>query len=169
MTFDKRRIANFVQRAPWSIRLAQVFWRRLRQPWITAGTVGAVFNDAGQVLIVEHVFHPKFPWGLPGGWMNRGESPEQTIARELLEETGLQVIAEKPLLISSTSYLTNHLDIAYLCRALPGEIRLSGELLDYRWIDPTSAPPLLKFHRQVLATAIADRATHKFAMERIGV
>ncbi len=161
MTSRKRRLANLIQRAPWSIRAAQIVWRRAVQPWVTAGTVGAVFDEAGRVLIVEHVFHPKFPWGLPGGWMNRGESPEQTIARELLEETALHVIVEKPLLISSTDYLPNHLDIAFLCRVLPDDverIQLSGELLDYRWIDPNDAPPLVTFHRQVIKAAIADRA-----------
>ena len=41
----------------------------------------------GQVLLVEHVFHPYAPWGLPGGWIDRNESPSQTaVIRELQEE-----------------------------------------------------------------------------------
>ncbi len=154
----KRQVANLVQRAPWSIQLMQVVWRRLLQPWITVGALGAVFNDTGQLLIVEHVFHPIFPWGLPGGWMNRNEDPDETIRRELFEETGLRVITEKPLLITQAPTLPNHLDIAFLCRALPGEVTLSSELLAYRWIDPTDAPPLMNFHRRVVAAALAERA-----------
>jgi len=136
----------------------QIAWRRLRQPWITVGVLGAVFNDAGQLLIVEHVFHPMCPWGLPGDWMERNEDPTQTITRELREETGLSVIAERPLLIRRSRELRAHLDIAYLCRAEPGPITLSVELLDYRWIDPTNLPLLIAFHRQVVETALSVRA-----------
>ena len=89
--------------------------------------------------------------------MNRNEDPAETIQRELLEETGLQVIPDRPLLIYRTSELRNHLDVAFLCHALPGPITLSAELLDYRWVDPTDPPPLLAFHRQVVAAAILAR------------
>ncbi len=155
---NKRKLANILMRWPLTLRLSQTLWRRVVPPWMTAGAVGAVYNDAHQILIVEHVFHPRHPWGLPGGWMNRRESPAQTVERELREETGLQVVVERPLLIESTVFLPNHLDIAYLCRALPGEIRLSGELLDYRWIREADAPPMFAFHEAVfrLATAILN-------------
>ncbi|MHB8627678.1 MAG: NUDIX hydrolase [Aggregatilineales bacterium] len=153
----KRQLARLLQRAPWSVRLMQIAWRRLRQPWITVGALGAVFNADGQLLIVEHVFHPICPWGLPGGWMERDEDPAQTIARELREETGLSVIVEHPLLIRRAPELRDHLDIAFSCRAEPGPITLSAELLDYRWIDPTDPPLLLTFHRQVVAAALMAR------------
>ena len=32
-----------------------------------------------------------FEWQLPGGWINRGESPRQAARREVVEETGLQL------------------------------------------------------------------------------
>lgn len=128
-------------------------------PWLTAGALGAVYNDQGQLLIVEHVFHPTHPWGLPGGWMNRRESPSETIAREVREETGLTVIVERPLAISTTDYLPNHLDIAFLCRATPGEIRLSSELLDYRWISADETPPpMYLFHQRVFKVAFEELA-----------
>ena len=37
-------------------------------------------------------------WGLPGGKVDPGETPEQTAIRELHEETGLRAIALKPIL-----------------------------------------------------------------------
>ena len=154
----KRPLARGLQRAPWIVRLMQIGWRRFGQPWITVGALGAVFNDRGEMLLVEHVFHPISPWGLPGGWMNRNEDPSETVARELLEETGLQVRVDRPLIIRRTPELRSHLDIAFLCEAAPGTIRLSGELLDYRWVDPANPPPLMSFHRQVVAAALIARA-----------
>lgn len=125
---------------------------------MTAGAVGAVYNRDGKILIVEHVFHPKYPWGLPGGWMNRNEDPIQTVARELREETGLQVTVERPLIISAKSELRSHLDFGFLCRADSDEIHLSGELLDYRWITPgdDAVPPMMRFHTAVVEAATAE-------------
>jgi 8-oxo-dGTP diphosphatase len=153
---NKRTLARFVQRWPLPLRLSQVIWRRIVPPWMTAGAVGAVYNSAGKLLIVEHVLHPKYPWGLPGGWMNRNEDPSHTVARELREETGLEVTVERPLLITSTSDLRHHLDLGFLCRAETETITLSAELLDYRWVAPNAddMPPLMRFHAEVLQAAV---------------
>jgi ADP-ribose pyrophosphatase YjhB (NUDIX family) len=136
------------------------------------GAVGAVFNDEGKLLIVEHVFHPLFPWGLPGGWMGRNEDPDETVRREVHEETGLRVQIVKPLILSRTRFMPRHIDVAYLCYAPPdaGEIRLSAELLDHRWIDPeqvSEKPPMAHFHQQVIALALAERSANQITAQDI--
>ncbi len=158
---DKRQIAGLIQRAPWLWQFGQMVYR-VWQPWVTIGAVGAVMNAQGQLLIVEHVFHPKLPWGLPGGWMGRNEEPQETVTREILEETALRVEIIKPLLITQAPSLKRHLDVAYLCR-LPldspdNAIHLSGELLDYQWCDPKNLPPMAIFHRRVVKAAIDEYA-----------
>ena len=55
------------------------------------GAVAAVFDDAGKVLLVEHVFRTDYPWGLPGGWVAPGEAPVDAVRREIEEELQLQV------------------------------------------------------------------------------
>jgi 8-oxo-dGTP diphosphatase len=155
MKFNKQAVAALLVSAPWVAVLAQWAYRRLT-PWVTVGAVGAVVDPAGNVLLVKHVFHPKHPWGLPGGWMNRGETPDQTVQRELREETGLHVNVLFPLIFTTTPYLTNHLDAAYLCRvdSVTPEVHLTPELLDYRWFAPSeSFPPMSSFHRRVLSLA----------------
>jgi 8-oxo-dGTP pyrophosphatase MutT (NUDIX family) len=107
-----RRIAALVQKTPWAINAARVIWR-LWQPKFSAGVVGVVFNAQRHVLLVEHVFHPYSPWGLPGGWVERGEDPAQTVQRELLEELEMTVEVG-PVLLVDNEY-GNHLDLAYLC------------------------------------------------------
>jgi ADP-ribose pyrophosphatase YjhB (NUDIX family) len=160
-TSNRRRVATLLQRVPWIGYPAQALYR-LTRPWVTIGAVGAIFNQQGKMLIVEHVFHPLYPWGLPGGWMNRNEEPEQTVRREVLEETGLHVDIVKPLIFARTSFLPAHLDVAYLC-SLPidtHEIHLSSELLDYQWIEPlaTNLPPMGIFHSRVVRLALAERS-----------
>jgi len=158
--FDRRRLHRLLQRMPWAGKVAVHIYRTW-QPWVTVGAVGAVFNSSGKLLVVEHVFHPKFPWGLPGGWMARGETPDETVRREVHEETNLQVEIVKPLVVARTSYLSGHLDMAYLCRLAAGAsedaIRLSTELMAYQWADPNDLPPMVAFHCLVVQQALAER------------
>ena len=45
----------------------------------------------GEILLVKRAANPgKGLWGLPGGFIERGETPEMGAQRELLEETNLQ-------------------------------------------------------------------------------
>jgi 8-oxo-dGTP diphosphatase len=151
----KQRVAAFLRRAPYLMAAASWVYR-FRQEHITAGVVGVIANEVGHILLVEHVFHPKHPWGLPGGWMNRRENPDETICREAREETALTIAVVNPLLISRTDYLPHHLDIAYLCRLVGGEVRLSPELLSYRWMNAEQAlteVPMVDFHRRALVSA----------------
>src|SRR5438477_5793662 len=81
------RVAQFLLRYPF---LAKVIKHvvRLFQGRYSAGVVGVVVNPRGEFLLVEHVFHPDCPWGLPGGWMGWREAPVDAVQRELSEETG---------------------------------------------------------------------------------
>lgn len=122
----------------------------------TAGVVGVVQNNRGEVLLVEHVFHVPDAWGLPGGWMDRDEAPTEALRRELREEMGLQVDVLDPLLIAPGEHRT-HLDIAFLCRAENSVQHLCAELLDYRWVTLDELPPLPPFHRAAVEAATARR------------
>jgi ADP-ribose pyrophosphatase YjhB (NUDIX family) len=122
----------------------------------TAGVVGVVLNEEGRILLVEHVFHPRHPWGLPGGWLKAGERPEKALAREINEETGLQVDILRPLLVDRSPHDRRHLDIAFLCAAQGETITLSRELLDYDWVRPEAVPTLIAFHQAAVETLHAQ-------------
>jgi 8-oxo-dGTP diphosphatase len=61
--------------------------------------VGAVIRDAaGRLLLIRRGHDPhRGSWSLPGGRVEAGESVEQAVEREVLEETGLTVRAGAPV------------------------------------------------------------------------
>ena len=56
---------------------------------VTAGAI--IFNDQKQVLLLKHRFRAGSGWGLPGGFLERGEQPIEALRRDLREEIGLEV------------------------------------------------------------------------------
>ena len=149
----QQELAAFIRRIPLLFAIAYYVYRFF-QPKYTVGVVGVILNEAGQVLFVEHVFHPKKPWGIPGGWIGKDEEPANAVIRGIKEELQLDVEIRRLLLLRKTQRL--HLDIAFLCDPL-GEVgELSYELLRYEWRHPEDAPPLHTFHR--LAIEEAGRA-----------
>jgi 8-oxo-dGTP pyrophosphatase MutT (NUDIX family) len=146
-----RGVAQALRKAPWVVTVAMAFWR-LRQAKFSAGVAGIIFNPAGQVLLVEHVFHPHAPWGLPGGWVDRREDPAGALEREMREELGMAVRVG-PVLLAEVEY-DAHIDLAYICYSSEPVGTLSSELLDYGWFDTVALPPLHTFHYRAIMRAL---------------
>lgn len=151
-TTSMQSTAARLQRIPWALHAIHVLWRHTR-PRYTAGVVGVLFNLAGEVLLVDHVFHTAPTWGLPGGYLNRRENPDRALARELREELALSVMVG-PIVWMERAY-GDHLDIAYVCRAHNEIGTLSNELAGCRWTRRDALPPLRPFHHAAIARAAA--------------
>ncbi len=108
--------------------------------------VGAlVANDKDQLLLVRRAREPgRGRWGLPGGFVDRFETAEAAIAREVLEETNLQVIRTEFLITYPNHYnyrgiVAPVIDLFFCCDVAAGEITLvDGELDHYEWAHPTA-------------------------------
>jgi ADP-ribose pyrophosphatase YjhB (NUDIX family) len=60
--------------------------------------VGVAVVADGQILLVRRAVNPgRGLWSLPAGFVDQGEDPKATAARETLEETGLEVVIEDAL------------------------------------------------------------------------
>jgi ADP-ribose pyrophosphatase YjhB (NUDIX family) len=83
--------------------------------------VGAVVICDGKLLLEKRKNEPgKGKWSIPGGLVELGESVEQTVIREVMEETGLEV--EKP----------EHIDVVdNVVRDENGEIKYHFVIIDY--------------------------------------
>ncbi len=150
----KRRLAQALRRMRWSASVLRYLVRLIRARF-TSGVVGVIFNAEGEVLLVEHVFHPQYPWGLPGGWLESRESPDKALEREVEEELGLPITVLRPLLVETGQDYKTHINIALLCRA-DGNVRhLNSEVLAYRWVNPEALPPMMPFHRAAVEAARA--------------
>lgn len=84
------------------MRFIAPLWRRLpnRVNWWILGRLhqrmlvsvaGIVSDEAGHVLLLRHRFWNGRAWGLPSGYVRRGEAPEVALEREVREETGLTI------------------------------------------------------------------------------
>lgn len=155
-----RRIASLLRRAPWIIGVLYPFYQ-LTRPRVTMGVVGVLLDDVGRVLLAEHVYHPRLPWGLPGGAINRGEDPAAALQREMREELGIEVTVGVPLLVERT-YL-GHVDLAFLCHGHVEPSVSSPEILDFSWYRRGDVPPITNFQRRAL-----DRA-YKYFDSTVGV
>ena len=58
------------------------------------GAAAVITDHEGRVLLVRHTYG-RLNWELPGGGSEPGESVVQTALREVLEETGLEAVAER--------------------------------------------------------------------------
>ena len=83
--------------------------------------VGAIIIKDDKILLEKRKNEPgKGKWSIPGGLVELGESVEQTVIREVREETGLEV--EKP----------EHIDVVdNVIRDENGEIKYHFVIIDY--------------------------------------
>lgn len=101
--------------------------------------LAAIVEVDGRVLLARNALWPPKMFALITGFMEAGESPEEGIAREVKEETNLDV--EHSSLIGVYDFTRkNELIVAYHVIA-SGEVRLSEELVEYRMVPPERLKP----------------------------
>lgn len=105
------------------------------------GVYGFILNKDNKFLIIKRSKNDSYGglWELPGGGIEFGEHPQQTVEREVKEETGLDVDALLPVSVVSHVLPNNTqqlIRIVYFCR-LRGEdesVTLSHEHIDFTWV-----------------------------------
>jgi 8-oxo-dGTP diphosphatase len=94
-------------------------------------------DDAGRLLVIKRGHAPGAGlWTLPGGRIEPGETDEQAVAREILEETGLRVAcgrlvgeAELPGLDGAIIDVRD-----YLAVVTGGELAAGDDADDAAWV-----------------------------------
>ena len=98
----------------------------------------------GLVLLARRANPPlQGEWSLPGGALELGEKLREGVAREVLEETGLEV--EVGLVVEVLDSIFPDADgrteyhyvlIDYLCRVKAGEMKAASDASELRWANP---------------------------------
>ncbi|MFA4942288.1 MAG: NUDIX domain-containing protein [Patescibacteria group bacterium] len=111
--------------------------------------LGLVENDKQELLVCQR-YEPELPevhlkWDLPGGTNEVGENLEETLRREFLEETGLEVEITNfmPQTISKTWEYADHVQhtlvLCFHCLLVKGELDSSDHKInDLKWVSKES-------------------------------
>ncbi len=96
----------------------------------------------GEVLFICRGNEPGYGlWSLPGGYVDRGEVVEEAAAREVLEETGLQVEVGTLLGVFSEPGRPVIL-VVYEAEERGGILAAGSEALDLGFFSPDALPPI---------------------------
>ena len=125
--------------------------------------VGAVIVQDGRVVIVRRRYEPLAGrWSLPGGTLEVGETLEAGTAREIREETGLQVrvgpvieVFDRILFDEAQRVRYHFVLVDYLCWPVGGELRAGSDVDDAMFVETGDLAP---FDLTPKAQAVIDRA-----------
>lgn len=120
---------------------------------------GALFLDGGRVLLVHPTY--KETWDLPGGYVERGESPAAACRREIVEELQLDRAPQRLLSVdwAPSDREGDKLLFLFDCGALGEDaerIELDGKELDHwEWValDDLESYVIPRLARRIRSTA----------------
>ncbi|MDP2736244.1 MAG: NUDIX domain-containing protein [bacterium] len=102
---------------------------------------GIIRRGDGKILIVKRSDsddHKPGVWETVGGGIEEGVSPKIALEREILEEAGLEVKINEPFNVFN--FIKDNgekkVGITFICDYISGEVKLSEEHSDFKWIDP---------------------------------
>jgi ADP-ribose pyrophosphatase YjhB (NUDIX family) len=107
----------------------------------------AVMRD-GKILLVQERIDNR--WSMPGGWADLGEVPSEMVVREVWEESGFEVRADKLVAVYDANRINpmefyHAYKLIFLCTITGGEARGSIETLSVDFFAPDVLPPLSEF------------------------
>ncbi|NEB78847.1 NUDIX domain-containing protein [Streptomyces sp. SID14478] len=112
------------------------------------GVSAVVFDAEGRVLLGRRADTGR--WAVPAGIAEPGEQPADVATREVEEETGVECVAERVVLVQAQKPITypngdqcQFMDITFRCRATGGEARVNDEeSLEVAWFALDALPRL---------------------------
>ncbi|MBA4177510.1 MAG: NUDIX hydrolase [Leptothrix sp. (in: Bacteria)] len=132
------------------LRCAACGWTHWNNPTPVLAAIVECSDRGGRVLLARNAAWSGRMFALITGFMEAGETPEQGITREVMEETSLQV--ERLSLVGVYDFQRmNQVIIAYHALAC-GEVKLSPELAEYKLFEPED----LRCWRAGTGYALAD-------------
>src|SRR3954469_21425074 len=106
----------------------------------SVSVAGVVVDHAGRVLVIQRRDNGR--WEPPGGILERDETFEEGVVREIAEETGVAVEVER--LTGVYKNMTRGIvAIVYRCRLIGGSAHPTNESAAAEWVTPTEVERLM--------------------------
>ena len=119
-----------------------------------ADVVAFIVKD-DKLLLVKQTY--QYSWGLVGGYLKKGESIENAIKREVMEELGLIVEVSSILEVRSVPE-KSVIDIAVYCEVVGGELKVDGEEVEEaRFFIVKDFPRILPSHEFYIRRFLASK------------
>jgi ADP-ribose pyrophosphatase YjhB (NUDIX family) len=137
--------------------------------------IGGVIIERGRTLLIRRGSEPlRGEWSIPGGTLEIGETLQEGVARELFEETGIEVRVLELIEVFDRIFLDSEVSgaplektprfhfviVDYLCERVSGEARAGSDVTDVAF---AREDELHQFHLTETATRVLKKA---FAMDR---
>jgi mutator protein MutT len=127
--------------------------------------VGAVIEQEGRVVLIRRRYEPLAgQWSLPGGILELGETLEAGTAREMLEETGLEVevgpvieVFDRIMFDDEKKVRYHFVLVDYLCWPIAGDLQAGSDVDDAAFVRPDE---LARYSLTKKATAVIERGLH---------
>lgn len=105
---------------------------------------GAIIRE-NKILLIQEKSDGK--WAMPGGWADLGDAPASVAEREVWEESGYRVKAEKVVAVIDANRIKpmefyHAFKIIFLCRLIGGEPQISHETLAVDFFELNNIPSL---------------------------
>ncbi|MEU8488994.1 NUDIX domain-containing protein [Streptomyces sp. NPDC048641] len=116
---------------------------------VVPSVTAVVRNAQGSILLIHKTDNGL--WALPGGGHDVGESIEQTVMREVDEETGISVVVEdivglytdpQHVIAYDDGEVRQQFSICFHARPVGGSLRTSSESKEVRWVSPADLDSL---------------------------
>lgn len=104
----KKLIGKIWSKTPRPVRVKAI---RVSQKKFTSSVAAIIINKDKEVLLLDHVLRATSNWGIPGGFLEHFEHPDEAIKREINEETGLEL---ENVTLYSVRTIQRHIEILFL-------------------------------------------------------
>ncbi len=137
--------------------------------------IGGVIIEQGRTLLIRRGSEPlRGEWSIPGGTLEVGETLQEGVAREMLEETGVEIRVLELIEVFDRIFLENEVSgtpprktprfhfviVDYLCERVSGEPRAGSDVTDVAFAREDELP---QFHLTETVKRVLKKA---FAMDR---
>ena len=146
---------------PW----LQITLSRVIRPLFQVFTAGVIFDHENKILLVKSTYQRFHPWGLPGGSLEYGESPEEAVKREVWEETGLIVEIKRFLLVKTWS--PDRVGMYYWCETTGGEIHSTDEVSEVGYFSLDDLPDVRVLDVDMIKQLYKMAELHNYVLEGI--